>query len=248
MQLPRLFIDTPLEIGIEIELNAQAHHHLVNVLRLRPGAHFVIFNGRGGEYKATLTHPMRTTSRITVSKFLDCHRESTLNTRLLQAVSRSDRMDYALQKAVELGVSEIQPIVTELCAVRLDARRLSNKRRHWKQVIVAACEQSGRTRIPKLMHPLALAEFMQHHKDHFGIVLDARMGRSLTSLRPPKQQTIAVLIGPEAGFTALEIAMITQGGFIPVRMGPRTFRTETAGVVALAALQILWGDYNQETN
>ena len=248
MRLTRIFLDTPLKIGLEIELDTQAHHHLVNVLRLKSGARLIVFNGCGGEYQATLTCLKRRSSRITVNRFLDCHRESKLATRLLQGISRNDSMDYALQKAVELGVCEIQPIATELCAIKLQASRVRNKYRHWKQVIVAACEQSGRTSIPNLLPPLALAEVLEHCNDHFGIVLDPRMGGNLASLNLPAQQAVSILIGPEGGFTSTEIAMITQGGFTPVRMGPRTLRTETASVVALAALQVLWGDLVKETN
>ena len=156
-------------MGAEIELDTTTHHHIINVLRLKSGAHLVVFDGSGGEYEATLTRVTRTISGVTINKFIDCDRESTLSTRLLQGISRNDHMDYALQKAVELGVSEIQPIMSQRCTTRMNASRLENKYRHWKRVIVAACEQAGRTRIPKIYHPLTLKDSVAYRTDDFGI-------------------------------------------------------------------------------
>jgi 16S rRNA (uracil1498-N3)-methyltransferase len=239
MRIPRVYVDLALTAGQEITLDGPAHHHLIQVLRLKVGAPLILFNGRGGEYTATLTQAARKSNRVTVSVFKNVDRESALDIELWSGIVKGARMDYLMEKAVELGVARIQPVLTQYTALhRSDWRR---KTGHWRGVIVSACEQSGRTRIPKLEEPLALRACAALTEDAIGLLFDPTADQDLSAIKPAPHK-LTLLIGPEGGFSDAESAHAQALGFRRVRSGPRTLRTETAGVAAIVAAQLLWGD------
>lgn len=242
MRVPRLFIDRPLHSGEPVALDRRTHDHAVKVLRLRAGDRVCLFNGRGGEFAATLaTAPDRTLQAL-VGEFTPDRTESPLTVRLLQGISRGERMDYTLQKAVELGVTEIVPLVTDRTVLRLAGEREARRLAHWRGVVLAACEQSGRTHLPPVAEPRPLAAQLAQPLDGAALLLDPRAERALMQTGPHRG-TVNVLIGPEGGLSPSEVATARAAGYIGVRIGPRVLRTETAAVVALALLQALGGDF-----
>lgn len=241
MRVSRIYLDTPLKVGDQVEIDAQAHHRLVNVLKYKPGTQLIVFNGRGGEFEATLQHINRTTSRIAVDKFIDCHRESNLKTNLIQGIARGDRMDFTLQKSVELGINLIQPIFTANSSVKANKRHLENKHRHWTRIITTACEQCGRTLIPRLLRAITLTDYLDSNANRFGIVLDPKSHFGLKTLSFNADE-ISILVGPEGGLSNQEMEKAQQNGFSRIGLGPRILRTETAAVTTLAIAQSLWGD------
>lgn len=238
----RLFVDAPLTAGARLSLPEDAFRHLVQVLRARSGDRVLLFNGRGGQYEARLDQVGKREASVLIERHLEgdgC--ESALQLTLAQAVSKGDRMDYTLQKAVELGVSQIQPLITERSVVRLDAGRWDRKLEHWRGVTLAACEQSGRTRPPRLLPVLRLAAWLEQPRPaQLCLALAPSASQSLRAL--PRSASVGLLVGPEGGLSDAEIALAQQQGFSGIAFGPRILRTETAGVAALAAIQALWGD------
>lgn len=252
MRIPRCFIDQPLQTGDEIALDERAHRHVVQVLRLRLGAPLVLFNGTGGEYAATLTQAERRASRVRIDEHHPRDTRPALRVTLLQGIAKGDRMDYSLQKATELGVSRIQPLVARRSVTHDDPKRMNKRLDHWRGVIISACEQSGRTDIPELLPPLPLSQWLDEwhpggrdeDPTSWSLVLDPEAASGLGDLAASKDRPRAVtlLIGPEGGLDEQEIAQARHCGLSPVRLGPRVLRTETAGVAALAIIQSLWGD------
>lgn len=240
--MTRIYVDAPLAAGQTLTLPEGAMRHLVQVLRLQAGDEFIAFNGHGGEYTATLTQVGKREAAATLGAHKTVERESALRIVLAQCVSKGERMDYTLQKAVELGVSEIVPVVSERTVVRLDAERWQKKIEHWQGVIVGACEQSGRTRIPAL-HPVRnYAEHLaQDDASALRLTLDPLAERALGALARPAG-AVTLLVGPEGGLSAAEIAQAARAGYTGVRLGPRVLRTETAALVCLSNIQSLWGD------
>jgi 16S rRNA (uracil1498-N3)-methyltransferase len=247
----RLFCPTPLRGGEVIDLPSAAAHHASRVLRLHEGDTVTLFNGEGGEFEARLT---RIESRL-VSAAVGMHhaveRESPLKVTLLQGLAGAERMDYVIQKAVEMGVAGIAPVTTARSVTRLDPARASKRAEHWRSVIVASCEQCGRNRLP-LLHPLCdfaaalrspdSAESGAASAAVLSLVLSPGEGRSLTAFDRPSG-AIRLLIGPEGGLSPDELAAAQRAGFLIARLGPRVLRTETAGVAVLAAMNALWGDW-----
>ena len=242
MRVPRIFQPVPLRRGEPCRLDARGVNHVVRVLRLRPGAAIVVFNGEGGEYDGTLVEATRHHAVVQLNEFRDPATESPLDITLAQGVSRGERMDYTLQKAVELGVRHIAPLMMERCTVRLSGQRLEKRLRHWRGIVVHACEQSGRHRVPDVAAALPLSHWLEQRDAGTGIMLDPDADRSLTEL-PAPNGPVTLAIGPEGGLNPMEKRQLEEHGFIPVRLGPRTLRTETAGIAALAVLQALWGDF-----
>lgn len=246
MRVPRLFVDLPLASGDTCALDRRALDHAVKVLRLRAGDALCLFNGTGGEFAATLERGPGGTLGAQVGEFTPDQRESPLRLRLVQGVSRGERMDYTLQKAVELGVSDVVPVVTERTVLRLAGERAERRLAHWRGVVLAACEQSGRTRVPVLAEPVDLADYLADCGADpaavgCALLLDPTAPTALAehgAIAGP----ISVLIGPEGGLSERERQAARAAGFEPMRMGPRVLRTETAAVVALALLQALAGD------
>jgi 16S rRNA (uracil1498-N3)-methyltransferase len=209
-------------------------------LRLKKGAELYLFNGQGLDYLAVLQTVAKRDSTVKLIKKQIVDNESPVSITLLQGVSRGERMDYALQKAVELGVNHIIPVVTERCNVPLSGDRAVKRLAHWQGIIISACEQSGRSIIPILSNVTQLKEALNNCKVKCRLVLDPLADSGLTAQL--KQAELALLIGPEGGLTELEVQQAVEVGFQAVTMGPRILRTETATVASLAIVQALWGD------
>jgi 16S rRNA (uracil1498-N3)-methyltransferase len=233
-----------LETGQLIELDAQAAVHLSKVLRLKSGDAVVLFNGEGGEFQACIEALERRSVRVRVGAFVARELESPLDLVLAQGISRGERMDYTVQKAVELGVSRIIPVDTERTGVNLKGDRQIKRRDHWQAVVNSACEQSGRNRVPVVEEVLGLAQWLGQAPEGFKLVLHHRATQGLSEGQQP-QGRIILLIGPEGGLSEHEIELAQGVGFQPLCLGPRVMRTETASVAALSVLQWLWGDFSQ---
>jgi 16S rRNA (uracil1498-N3)-methyltransferase len=239
--IPRLYVDAPLAVGIDLELPQAQAQHVLRVLRLNAGAALVLFNGRGGEFGARITRAGSRGVQCLTESFESTAREPPISITLLQGLSRADRMDYTIQKAVELGVAAIAPVATRRSTIRLDRERASRRQAHWLGVIAAACEQCGRNLLPRLQPVMPLATALAAERASLRLVLDRDAGATLSSLSRPAQD-VSLLVGPEGGLDPAEVASAVAAGHVAVRLGPRVLRTETAGVAAVAAIQALWGD------
>ncbi|HEX9626984.1 MAG TPA: 16S rRNA (uracil(1498)-N(3))-methyltransferase [Acidiferrobacterales bacterium] len=243
MATPRFHCPHKLHAGQALDLPAGAAHHAARVLRLRVGETVTLFNGAGGEYAAVIDAIDRERVRVTVERHMPLERESPLKVTLIQGVSARERMDIAIQKAVELGVERIAPVMTERSIVRLSGERADNRVRHWQQVVIAACEQCGRNRVPAVDALLPFVTWLDKTAAAGARwMLHPDAEHPLRELREPVGP-IELLVGPEGGLTAAEIAAAIDAGFTPVRLGPRILRTETAAPALLAAAQALWGDF-----
>lgn len=242
MRLPRFHTAQPLAVDARIVLEPGPSHHLLKVLRVHPGEALILFNGDGREYRATLESGDGKQARVTVTEADSPQRESRLRITLGQGVSRGERMDHVMQKAVELGVCGIAPLWTRRSQVHLSGARLEKRLAHWQGVLLAACEQSGRVRVPVLEDARTLARWLEKPAEGCRLLLDPAARTVLADIEP--QDTVQLLIGPEGGFEGGEIEQATAAGFQPVRLGPRVLRTETAALATLAALQTLWGDFS----
>jgi len=240
MRTLRFFCPTLVASQKQLTLPEAVHRHAIQVLRLKPGAVVTLFDGNGLEFEATLTEVERKRSVVELGQQLATQVESPIKITLLQGISRGERMDFAIQKAVELGVNHIVPVVTERCNVQLSADRKEKRSQHWQGVMTSACEQSGRSILPVLDEVKDLATVMQHDDDSLKLVLDPQAETGFRDLAQPQQLTL--LIGPEGGLTDNEIATAKLMGFTAVKFGPRILRTETASTAALAVVQTLWGD------
>ncbi|RLK51386.1 16S rRNA (uracil1498-N3)-methyltransferase [Alkalispirillum mobile] len=243
MSAPRIHVDQRLSAGEGCTLPVTAANHL-RAFRLRPGDPLVLFNGEGGEYPARLEALARREAQVTVLAHDPVERESPLTLTLVQGIARGERMDFTVQKAVELGVSRILPVFTDKGVVKLDSKRQDKRQQHWQRVAVAACEQCGRNRVPEVAAPQPLADAWSGlDTAGQGLVL-APGGRSLQALARQQSHLKAawLLIGPEGGLSEAEVEKAVGQGAEAVGLGPRILRTETAGITALAALQLLHGD------
>jgi 16S rRNA (uracil1498-N3)-methyltransferase len=241
MRERRLFTDQPLAIGAEITLEPGPSRHALQALRLQAGDPTMLFNGDGRDYSAEVTQGERGLLSLRVLAATEPEPMPPLNIGLALGISRGERMDFAIQKAVELGVSEIQPLFTSRSVVRLQGDRLVKRAEHWRGVMIAACEQSGRRRPPELTAATQLETWLasQHCG---GILLHHEAARTIGDLTPPSSE-LRLLVGPEGGLSPGERDHAIAAGFIPVRLGPRVLRTETAPLAAIAAIQTLWGDF-----
>ena len=243
MAVPRFFAPLdlgPAVVGSLVTLPEAAAHHATRVVRLTAGEALTLFNGAGGEYAATLVGVDRRAVTARVEAFDPVERESPLAVTLAQAVAANDAMEFAIRKAVELGVTAIAPLVTERSAPLPPGERADKRLAHWRQIVVAACEQCGRNRVPEVAPARALGEWLATWRGA-GIVLAPDGATALAALAAPAGP-LALLVGPEGGLGAHEVAAAAARGFAPLRLGPRILRTETAGVAALALLQSAWGD------
>ena len=243
MRSRRLFVDTALAIGMEVTLDERGFQHMIKVLRLVPGDKVRLFNGQGGEYVARLANVERRRASVCVLSFEDLESESRVRLVLAQGLSRADRMDYALQKATELGVARVVPLVTQRTQGR--PAQAQRKQQHWRGVVISACEQCGRNRLPEIAALTFYTDWLRgaEHQPGTGLLLDPRADKTLSDV-PPPEPPLTLVVGPEGGFDDDEIASGSAAGLIPVRLGPRVLRTETATTAALAAVQTLWGDFN----
>jgi 16S rRNA (uracil1498-N3)-methyltransferase len=242
---PRLYVEElgdELAAGRDVPLPAAASHHAAKALRLRAGDRVTLFTGAGGEFAATIAHIDRRGVTAHVDAFADVEREATLKATLVQAIAASDAMEYAIRKSVELGAAAVQPVTTARSAPLPSGPRATQRHERWRHIAIAACEQCGRNRLPEMRATMPLDAWLRARDGAAsGIVLAPDAARSLAQLSPPA--ALDILIGPEGGLTADEVAGATRAGLMPVHLGPRVLRTETAGPVALAAAHTLWGDF-----
>ncbi len=237
---PRIFSPEALAGASRIVLDPIGSRHLREALRVRTGDAVVVFDGQGGEYAATVESVDRQQVSLALGSWHETDRESPLSITLAQGISRGERMDYTIQKAVELGVGLIVPLATERSTVRLDEARAQKRHEHWAGIIRHAAEQSGRTRLPQLEAVCSVATEAARQRAPLRLLLDPAAEASLMSLPPARE--IALAIGPEGGFSPGERDLLSAAGYQRVRLGPRVLRTETAALVALALLQARHGD------
>ncbi len=242
MRLIRVFVDSPLVTDADVALPEAAAYHVSRVLRLRAGAPIVAFDGSGGDYRCEILAIEGDRVRVRVGSRMPGLPESPLDITLVQAVSRGERMDWTLQKATELGVRAIAPVLSARSVVRLDDRQAAKKLRHWQAIVAGACEQCGRSVPPDVHPPQELAAYLASApRDGQRFVLSPGGPTSLAGLASVTTR-VKLLIGPEGGLDDIELERAAQTGYTPVQLGPRVLRTETAGIVALTVLQALWGD------
>ncbi|QIB50757.1 16S rRNA (uracil(1498)-N(3))-methyltransferase [Pseudomonas sp. OIL-1] len=240
MRVSRFYLDQLLTEG-EHSLAGDVAHYIGRVLRLAPGAPVQIFNGSGQEWAGEIIQVSKREVIVRLDAPIPGLPESSLRIHLGQAMSRGERMDWVIQKAVELGAAEITPLSTERCEVKLQGERAEKRQNHWQQIAVSACEQCGRSVVPRINPPTAVDDWLTSVEADLRLVMHHRTDENLTSIQPPK--SLALLIGPEGGLSADEIARAEKTGFHATRFGPRVLRTETAPVVALSIAQHLWGDF-----
>jgi len=224
-----------------MQLDEGAARHLTSVLRMKAGQDIILFDGRGGEYSAQLSAVKKGKAAVTVGEFFDVNRESPLKIQLAIGISRGERMDWIVQKATELGVTEITPLFTERCEVKLNGERLEKKTRHWQQVAISACEQCQRNTVPLLKPAITADQYLAESTDALKLVLHHRTERRLAEMTNANNN-IALLVGPEGGLSDREIDSALNNGFAPLAIGPRVLRTETAPLAAMSIIQSLWGD------
>lgn len=240
--MPRFYCPLPLAIGAVITLPEHIAHHL-RVLRLAVGDTVTLFNGEGGEYAATLNAIDKRQACAELKAFSSREVELPYALTLAQALPEGSKIDWIIEKAVELGASAIQPLAAQRCVVRLSSERAAKKMEHWQGIIAAAAEQSGRNRLPHLAEPVAFGDWIVRQNLHRHILLSPRAEQSLSQwARHHPPQAVALLIGPEGGFTVEEEKAALAHGALALSMGPRVLRTETAGLAALAALNAVWGE------
>jgi 16S rRNA (uracil1498-N3)-methyltransferase len=248
MRTIRGYFDAELVPDRDVYLGEDLSNHLTRVLRLRIGDGLQLFDGCGREFEAQLIAIERKRAQVRIGAELAAQADSPLRLTLAQGLCRGEKMDLVLQKATELGVQFMQPLVTERTEVKLDAERESRRLAHWRQVLISACEQSGRARLPALATPMGLPAWLAAMiadppaapDDSVQLMLDPEGDVCLRELAPAKAAILAV--GPEGGFSEHERDLLQRAGFTRLRLGPRVLRTETAGLAAIAALQSHWGD------
>lgn len=239
MRIYRAYVDADLFAGDELALSARAANHLVRVLRHRAGDHVTLFDGRGTEAAAEIVAAHRQHGcRVRILETAAVNRESGLTIELLPGLSRGEKMDWVIQKSVELGVAVIQPIITERCEVR-PAHGSERRMARWREIIISACEQSGRARLPIIRAPLGLEKIQPTAPNR--LALDPSADTGLAD-HEPSGKTIAIAVGPEGGFSPDDLAILDTQAFQRITIGPRVLRTETAGIAAISVLQALYGD------
>jgi 16S rRNA (uracil1498-N3)-methyltransferase len=240
----RFYSPNPLNIGVIAALSENAAAHATRVMRLKVGDTLTLFCGDGVDYHCALVSVEKKTASVEVLSQEKISNESPLNMRLLQGISSGDRMDYTIQKAVELGVTEIFPLSTERSVTKLSGDRAEKRVEHWQGVAIAACEQSGRAVLPKIHFPLTLAQWLSQHdtQQSLNLLLNPVAAKTLAQLTQPENQ-IHLLIGPEGGLSPGEIELANHNNFQSIVLGPRILRTETAALTAISSMQTLWGDF-----
>jgi 16S rRNA (uracil1498-N3)-methyltransferase len=243
MRLTRVHVDARLDSGRQLTVEGSAANHIARVLRLRAGDALTLFNGQGGEYGGSIEEIRRDTVLVNVLEHRAIERESPFELALAQGISRGERMDWVVQKATELGVSHIMPVFTERSVVHLDEKQAVRKLQHWRSIAIAACEQSGRNRIPDIAQPVGIYDMLQQRRspDRTALLLSPHATVRVMDIADAGSGA-TVLIGPEGGLTEVEQETAIKSGYTPVRLGPRVLRTETAAVCALTLLQQRFGD------
>lgn len=241
MRIPRIYTSQPLSEHTSIDLEEAPSHHLSKVLRMQVGRDLILFNGAGGEYTATINAISKKSVSIQLNAFAAENRQSPLALELAIGVSRGDRMDWVLQKATELGVTKITPLITERTEVKLSGERADKKLSHWQQTIISACEQCQRNIVPELCEPILFGEWITRCNAELKFVLHHRDNKGLPHEKTPG--SVALLVGPEGGLSEEEITQALAEKFSALTLGPRVLRTETAPVAAISIVQYLWGDF-----
>jgi 16S rRNA (uracil1498-N3)-methyltransferase len=243
MRISRIYTGQPLDPDQEVTLEQMASRHLVQVLRLRPGADLVLFNGDGCNYAARLES---TSNKQAVAQVISCsdpELQPELEIHLCICVSKGERMDFAIQKSVELGVTEITPLFSKHGVVQLQGERLEKRQQHWRQIMISACEQSGRCRLPRINPCSGIEQWLESPRQGVSLTFNHRANTKITEIERPHNR-VNILVGPEGGLSESEIHAAETSGFQGVRMGPRVLRTETAPLAAIAVIQTLWGDFS----
>lgn len=242
MRIHRFYVAQALSINQTLLLSDEVTHH-IKVLRIRIGETVCLFNGNGSDYFAQLQQLNRQQAEMKVLTEEANLCESPLSVHLAQAIARGEKMDWVIQKSTELGVSEITPLLTENCNVKLPQERLINKVEHWQKVAISASEQSGRAKVPKVHMPQSLSAWLEQHKNQINFLLSPKANQDIKS-RSQNLKSCGLLIGPEGGFSQQELSLANEGyQLFPLALGPRILRTETAGMAAISILQSLWGDF-----
>lgn len=243
MRISRFYLPENYISGSRLTLSKDQAHYALTVLRLKNGHQIEVFDGKGNFASAKIEHTGRRSAEVLLENVQQADNESPLQTILLQGISKGDRMDYTLQKAVELGVTQIQPLFTERVDVKLNGDKLEKRRSQWQYIVNSACEQSGRAFVPPVLPIMTLEAYLAQGVTEQGILCDPYADKRLGDLPHPKlDRPVKILIGPEGGLSKTEVEQAQKNGFRPVQLGPRILRTETTGPVILALLQSLWGD------
>lgn len=240
MRIPRVYLAQPLSITEQLLLNESASHYLAKVLRMGPGRELILFNGAGGEYLAEIIEAGKKSVSVRIKSFSADNRESSLSIELAIGISRGERMDWVLQKATELGVRKITPLITERTEVKIAGERQDKKMQHWQQILISACEQCQRNILPQLNEPMEFNNWVKVVTAEKKFVLHHRHEKTLQTNEKPS--SVCVLIGPEGGLNEDEIQLAESHSFASLRLGPRVLRTETAPIAAISLVQYLWGD------
>lgn len=241
MRIPRIYHPEALDVGSEIALNDDAANHIGRVLRMAPGQHLELFDGTNLTFSAEIIQADKKNVRVKITASRAESRESPLHLHLGQVMSRGEKMEFTIQKAVELGVNVITPLFSERCGVKLDADRLAKKIQQWQKIAIAACEQCGRNSVPEVRPAMALDAWCAEQDSGLKLNLHPRAEHSINTLPLPVER-VRLLIGPEGGLSADEINMTAQHGFTDILLGPRVLRTETTALTAITALQVRFGD------
>lgn len=239
--IPRIYFPQALTVNARHVLDEDNAAHLLRVLRLGENASIKVFNGKGQEFSASLKNVQKKGAEFILETCLRNEQPAAFNVHLGQVISKGERMDFTIQKATELGVSEITPLLSERCDVRLTGERMDKKIEHWQAVAISACQQSGRTYVPIIHPPQPLSAWAQNRTDRVRLVLHPHQQKNLDALTTP--ESVALLVGPEGGFSEVEITQVVKMGFAGLQLGPRILRTETAALAALSVLQYVWGDF-----
>lgn len=241
MRIPRIYHPEHITAGHEIALSEDAANHVGRVLRMGPGQAIQLFDGSNQIFDAEITHADKKSVRVNIVSGEIDNRESPIHIHLGQVMSRGDKMEFTIQKSIELGVSLITPLFSERCGVKLDAERLNKKIQQWQKIAIAACEQCGRNTIPEIRPAMNLEQWCAEEDSGLKLNLHPRASASINTLPLPVER-VRLLIGPEGGLSADEIAMTARYKFTDILLGPRVLRTETTALTAITALQVRFGD------
>ncbi|MDD7804575.1 MAG: 16S rRNA (uracil(1498)-N(3))-methyltransferase [Endozoicomonas sp. (ex Botrylloides leachii)] len=240
MRNPRIYTPLSLAVNSELDLPSSAVNHVVQVLRMNQGDSLILFNGEQGSFQGQIVAATKKNVTVRLNAAIENYSESPLRIELGQVISRGERMSYAIQKATEMGITDITPLLSERCEVKLNAERQEKKRLHWQHIAISACEQSGRNQIPTINKPVTILQWLNNRATELNFVLHRCASKKLQAYSKPL--SVSLLIGPEGGLTPEEITLAEHHRFNMLGIGPRVLRTETAPIVAASILHYLWGD------
>lgn len=243
MRIPRLFIDLGLSSGETVSLSRDKAHHLSKVLRMRAGNVITLFNNSGYEFDSIIVELTKKSAEVEIRTSRQVENESPLNITLCLAIARAQHMDFSIQKAVELGVNKIVPVITEFSNVKLDDSRVQNKMTHWQNIIINATEQCGRAKLPELLDPISFSECLAFDVTTTRLILHPSSQEAMSAMTIDNKELI-LLVGSEGGFSDTEVQAAIEEKYTSISLGPRILRTETAVVSAISNAQQLWGDLN----